>query len=107
MRSLFLKIFLWFGLAMVVINVASFVTGIFIERRSQGQRANPMAPMFGIYAQTAAEILERDGPAALASYLAHVESASHIHAVVLDEHENEVAGQAVPEGGRELARRAA
>ena len=97
MRSLFLKIFLWFGLAMVVVNVASFATGIVTERRSR-PRTNPMAPMFGVYAQTAVEVFERDGKPALASYLEHVERASHIHAVVLDERGNEVSGQTPPDG---------
>ena len=74
MRSLFLKIFLWFGLAMVLVNIASFFTGIVIERRSQTTRTNPMAPMFGVYAQTAVEVLERDGRPALAAYLQRVEA---------------------------------
>jgi hypothetical protein len=107
MRSLFLKIFLWFGLAMVLVNIASFFTGIVIERRSQTTRTNPMAPMFGIYAQTAVEVLERDGRPALAAYLQRVESASHIHAAILDDHENEVSTQALPAGALEIARRAA
>src|SRR5712691_1540173 len=104
MRSLFLKIFLWFGLAMVVVNVASFVTGIVTERRSQ-PRTNPMAPMFGVYAQTAVEVFERDGKPALASYLEHVERASRIHAVVLDERGNEVSGQTPLDGATDLAKR--
>jgi len=105
MRSLFLKIFLWFGLAMVVINVASFVTGIVTERRSQ-PRHSPMAQTFGVFAQTAAEIFARDGQPALASYLDRVEAASHIHAVLFDEHGNEVSGRTLPNGAKELAHRA-
>src|SRR5436190_384850 len=107
MRSLFLKIFLWFGLAMVLVNVASFTTGIVMERRSQSSRGNPMAPMFGVYAQTAVEILEKDGKPGLASYLGRVERASHINGVVLDERAEEVSGRALPQGAKELAQRAA
>jgi signal transduction histidine kinase len=107
MRSLFLKIFLWFGLAMVVVNIASFVTGIVMERRSQSSRGNPMAPMFGVYAQTAVEILEKDGKAALAAYLDRVAGASRINAVVFNERGEEVSGRPVPNEGNELARRAA
>lgn len=106
MRSLFLKIFLWFGAAMVLINVASFVTGVFTERQFHPRRQNPMAPVFGVYAQTSAEVYERDGQTALRSYLERVESASGIRAVLLDERGAEVSGQAVPEGTKELARRA-
>jgi two-component system sensor histidine kinase CpxA len=105
MRSLFLKIFLWFGLAMVVINVASFVTGILTERRSQPMRTSPMAQTFGVLAQTAVEIFERDGQPPLASYLDRVEAASHIHAVLLDERGNELSGRTLPNGSKELVQR--
>jgi two-component system sensor histidine kinase CpxA len=91
---------------MVLASVASFVTGVFTERQFHPQRQNPMAPMFGVYAQTAAEIYERDGRAALASYLERVERASGIDAVVLDERGEELSGRAVPAGANELARRA-
>ncbi|HEX8920356.1 MAG TPA: ATP-binding protein [Pyrinomonadaceae bacterium] len=106
MRSLFLKIFLWFGLAMVLVNVASFVTGVFTERQFHPQRRGPMASMFGVYGQTAIEIYERDGPAALSAYLERVERASNIRAVVLDESGAEVSGRTVPAGAREMAKRA-
>jgi signal transduction histidine kinase len=98
MRSLFLKIFLWFGLVLVVVNVASFVTGIVTERRSQFPRQSLMAQMFGVYAQTAVEVFERDGKTGLASYLERVEHASNIHAVLFDSLGNEVSGRTVPQG---------
>jgi signal transduction histidine kinase len=106
LRSLFLKIFLWFGLAMVLVNVASFVTGVITERQFHPPRRNPVAPMFGLYAETAAEILERDGPAALADYLLRVERVSGIRATVLGEGGEEIAGRAISAEGKELARRA-
>ena len=98
MRSLFLKIFLWFGLVMVVANIASFVTGIATERRSQFRRQSPMEQTFSVYAQSAVEVFERDGKAALASYLERVEHASHINAVLFDTLGNEMSGRSVPEG---------
>ena len=104
MRSLFLKIFLWFALAMVLVNVASFLTGIIAERRSE-RRSNPLAPMFGVYAQTAGETFERDGQAALAAYLERAERASGIHAVVFDERGAEVSGRTVPAEAQAVARR--
>ena len=106
MRSLLLKIFLWFGLAMVVVNVASFATGILIERRSQSGRGNPMAPMLAAYAQTAVEILERDGKAELAAYLERVRNSSHVDAVVLNEQGEELSGREPLPGAQEVAVRA-
>lgn len=96
MRSLFLKIFLWFGLAMVVVNFASFVTGILTERRLQPDRVNPMGQAFGVLAQTAAEIFERDGKAALAAYLERVKGASRIDAVVFNDRGEEISGRSLP-----------
>src|SRR5258707_13763321 len=97
MRSLFLKIFIWFGLVMVVVNIASFVTGIVTERRSQFPRQGLMAQMFGVYAESAVEVFERDGTTPLASYLDRVEHASNINAVIFENLGNEVSGRAGPE----------
>lgn len=105
MRSLFLKIFLWFGVAMAVVNVASFVTGILSERRSQSSRGNPMAQMFGVYAQTAAEIFEKEGKAGLAAYLDRVNRASNIHTVVFNERGEELSGRELPAGAQGLSQR--
>ena len=98
MRSLFLKIFLWFGLVMVFANIASFVTGIITERRSQFPRQSAMAQMFSVYAQSAVDVFERDGQTGLAAYLERVEHASKIHAVLFDDLGNEVSGRTAPEG---------
>src|SRR6185503_11437781 len=107
MRHLFIKIFLWFGIAMVVANVASFVTGVVIQRRSQVQRAGPFAPSFGILAQTAVDTLEKGDVQALISYLQRVEQASHVNAFVLNAQGQEVTGRVLPVGVRGLAERAA
>jgi two-component system sensor histidine kinase CpxA len=107
MRRLFIKIFLWFGVAMVVANVASFVTGVVIQRRSQVQRAGPFAPSFGILAQTAVDTLEKGDVQALISYLQRVEQASHVNAFVLNAQGQEVTGRVLPVGVRGLAERAA
>lgn len=54
--------------------------------------------MFGVYAESAVEVFERDGKEALASYLGRVEHASNIGAVLFDDLGNEVSGRAAPEG---------
>jgi two-component system sensor histidine kinase CpxA len=106
MRTLFIKIFLWFGVAMVVANVAAFLTGVVIQRRSQAPRNNPLAPSFGILAQTAVETLERENSEALKSYLERLENVSRIRAAVLNERGDEVSGRALPPGAKMLAERA-
>lgn len=106
MRSLFLRILLWFGLAMVTAAVASFVVGVIAERRAREMAPPHLVQAFGVYSQTAADVLERDGPGAVAAYLQRVGQASGIHAVLIDEHGTEVSGRPVPAGAQELARKA-
>jgi two-component system sensor histidine kinase CpxA len=105
MRSLFLRVFLWFGLAMVLVNIASFATGIFAERRFQPARNHPLAPMTGLLAQTAVETFERDGPGALHSYLQRLENTSAVRAVLLNEQGESVSGDFVPPELKSLAGR--
>ena len=105
MRSLFLRVFLWFGIAMVLVNVASFATGIFAERRFQAPRNHPLAPMTGLLAQTAVETFERDGPTALHSYLQRLESTSAVRAVVLNEQGESVSAEPVSPEMKSLAGR--
>ena len=106
MRSLFLRILLWFGLAMIAAAVASFFIGVVAERQARDIAPLPLIQAFGVYSQTAAEILDRDGAVAAAAYLQHVGQASGIHAVLVDEHDVEVSGQPLPAGSHELAKRA-
>src|SRR5437867_8484826 len=105
MRTLFLRVFLWFGLAMVLVNIASFVTGVIAERRFQPPRNNPLAPMTGLLAQTAVETFENSGSEALRSYLAKLESTSAVHAILLNDRGEDVSGQSVPNNIKPLAER--
>jgi len=105
MRSLFLRVFLWFGLAMILVNVASFATGILVERRFQPPRGHPLAPMTGLVAQTAVESFELGGASALSSYLTRLQNTSAVHAVLLNDRLEDVLGKPVPENTQLLARR--
>jgi HAMP domain-containing protein len=110
LRSLFVKILLWFGLAMVLVNIASFFTGILTERRFQPPRSHPLAPMMGVFAATATEIYERgerDGNSqnALREYLDRVEQASSVSAVFFDEQHRELSGRVIPPNAEGLANR--
>src|ERR1051325_4958540 len=106
MRRLFLRILMWFGLAMIAAAVASFVVGVIAEREARDIAPPHLMQAFGLYGQTSADILARDGPAAAEAYLERVGQTAGIHAVLLDEHDVEVSGRPVPAGGPELARRA-
>ncbi len=105
MRSLFLKLFIWFGLAMVLVNVASFVTGIVAERRFQPPRNNPIAQLSGLMAQTAVETFESGGQQSLRSYLSRLETTSNVRAVLLNDRGEELSGQSVSENLKPLASR--
>src|ERR1700741_1803731 len=105
MRSLFLRVFLWFGIAMVLVNVASFATGIFAERRFQPPRNHPLAPMTGLLAQTAVETFERDGPGARHSYLQRLENTSSVRAVLLNKKGQSIYGQPGPPARMTIAGR--
>ncbi len=105
MRTLFLRVFLWFGLAMILVNIASFATGIITERRFQPPRGNPLAPMTGLVAQTALETFEIGGAPAVRSYFSRLENTSKVQAVLLNEKNEDVTGQIVPENVKALSAR--
>src|SRR2546426_12087259 len=90
MRSLFLRILLWFGVAMVLAAVASFVIGVIAERRARDMAPPDLVEAFEIYSQTAADTFERDGSSSVAKYLQRIEQASGINAGLIDEHGFEV-----------------
>ena len=103
MRSLFFRVFLWFGLAMILVNIASFATGIIAERRFQPPRGHPLAPMTGLVTQTAVETFELGGAPALTSYLTRLQNTSSVHAILLNDRLEDVTGQPVQEEDKSLA----
>ena len=113
MRSISIKIFLWFFLAMILVNIASIIsveithTELLRSRPPSSSRFfEPVRDALGIYAQSAAEIFDRDGQAALAAYMDRIERATAIHAVLFNDRGNELSGRAIPGGAVELAKRA-
>ena len=95
MRSLFLKIFLWFWLAMaLVVSVFVVLVATTQEERSRreerGSGPRRLHEMMGealtIYLQTAAHTLEHDGHAALQGYFKRLEQAGRIRTFLYDEH---------------------
>ncbi|HKS09807.1 MAG TPA: ATP-binding protein [Pyrinomonadaceae bacterium] len=105
-RSLYLKIFIWFWVAMIIINVATFA--IFaLTRPTPIRRSWRDLTQVGPNAQRAAEIYEQTGAAALTSALQQTEKSSGVSATFFDENGKELSGRSAPPGAGELIARAA
>jgi signal transduction histidine kinase len=108
MKSLFLKIFLWFWLAMALVAMAIVVS-------TATTQSEPViaywrvvaADALAIYAQSAVETFEREDQAGLVAYLERMERKARVRAVVFDEQGREISGREAPQGAREIALRAA
>ncbi len=105
MRSLFIKIFVWFWLAMILVAGAAVVSlHAYLDPREEGLRAmarhlkNPAG-------YVAVEILEENGPAALRQHLERWSRHAGFRGFVFDGQGAEVSGQDVPPEAVEAAER--
>lgn len=105
-RSLFLKIFVWFWLGMIVANVALFLS-VAATRPERSNRPWRDLSLVGSSAQKSAETYDREGQAALAKYLDEFEQNNGTTSVLLNDQGAELSGRAIPAGWQELASRAA
>ena len=104
-RSLYLKIFIWFWLAMIIINVATFA--IFaLTRPTPIRRSWRDLAQVSPNAQKAAEVYEQFGTAGLTSALLATEKSSGVSATFFDESGKELSGRPVFPGTNELIARA-
>jgi two-component system sensor histidine kinase CpxA len=106
MRSLFVKIFVWFWLGMILANVALFLS-VAVTRPERSNRPWRDLSLVGSSAQKAAETFDRDGPPALTNYLGEFEESNGIESVLLNDQGVELSGHPIPAGWPELASRAA
>jgi two-component system, OmpR family, sensor histidine kinase CpxA len=104
-RSLYLKIFIWFWVAMIIINVATFAL-FALTRPTPVRRSWRDLTQVGPNAQRAAEIYEQSGSAALTAALQSTEKASGVSATFFDESGKELSGRTAPPGTNELITRA-
>jgi two-component system sensor histidine kinase CpxA len=105
-RSLYLKIFIWFWVAMIIINVATFA--IFaLTRPTPIRRSWRDLTQVGPNAQRAAEIYEQSGAGALTAALESTEKSTGVSATFFDESGKELSGRTAPPGSGELIARAA
>lgn len=104
MRSLFLKIFIWFGLAMALVISANFLSSYVTFREDERGRAP--GNFTTMFAQTAAEKLEREGKAAARDYLDSLEQTTKTRAYLFDQNGNEATGRDAPPEAKEAAQKA-
>jgi signal transduction histidine kinase len=105
MRSLFLKVFLWFWLAMGLV-VAAFLLATELTRpREMYSRGFLTDSYTSFIAETAALTYEREGPQGLATYLERVKSVSGVRARLFDEQGAELSGLGAQPGALVLVKR--
>jgi two-component system sensor histidine kinase CpxA len=103
MRSLFVKIFVWFALAAALIVAAHAVSTILTEPDDGPVRGvEPSLVMFGT---TAAEKYEREGKGALSNYLDLLGRTARIRGYLFDADGNEVSGREATPEKKEIAQR--
>ena len=105
-RSLYLKIFLWFWVAMIIINGAFFVA-FALTRPTPARRSWREVAQVGPNAQKAAEVFEQSGAAALSAALQATEKSSGVNSTFFDQSGRELSGRNVPAGASELIARVA
>jgi len=105
-RSLYLKIFIWFWVAMIIINVVLFAA-FALTRPTPTRRSWRDLAQTGPNAQKATEIYEQSGASALNAALQATEKTSGVSGTFFDETGNELSGRTVPQKARELSAKAA
>jgi signal transduction histidine kinase len=105
-RSLYLKIFIWFWLAMIIINVVLFAA-FALTRPTPTRRSWRDLAQTGPNSQKAAEIYEQSGAGALSAALQATEKTSGVGATFFDETGQELSGRIVPQKAQELSAKAA
>jgi signal transduction histidine kinase len=106
-RSLFLKIFLWFGAVVVTVIVGTFLVGELTRPEPfRPPQRGPLDLALGVYAATAAEIYERDGQNALVAYIDRVQHESNVRVFLFNSQLQELSGRRIPAGAPDVAQRA-
>jgi two-component system, OmpR family, sensor histidine kinase CpxA len=105
-RSLYLKIFIWFWVAMIIINVVLFAA-FALTRPTPTRRSWRDLAQTGSNSQKAAEIYEQSGRGALSAALQATEKSSGVSAIFFDETGKELSGRNVPPKAQELSAKAA
>ena len=93
-RSLYLKIFLWFWLAMIVVSGTLVFSVMATQRRLAEAREDQMdSTMTPLIAAEAARIFEQQGKSGLQGYFRKFGNARHFHPLFYDSDGREILGQ--------------
>ena len=103
MRSLFLRIFLWFWTTLALVWAALSFSTQFGYTGGQAQRDALLARIFPAEAKASAEILENSDAAALRQYLARLEGRFPVQVFFFTEDQREVLDRNPPSAIRDLA----
>jgi signal transduction histidine kinase len=105
-RSLFLKIFLWFGAVVLTVIVATFLVGELTRpERFEPPMRRPLDSILSAYAQQAAEEYEHGGQSALIAYMDTVQRESNIRAFLFNSQLQELSGRRIPASAPRIAQR--
>lgn len=106
MRTLFIKIFLWFWLAMAGLTVLVTVVGSLTASDVVWPGRRTLTAAATLYAETAVLLYEQQGAAAVEAYLRRVMETAKLQAALLDEQGRPLAGTPPDQpGGRDGSRR--
>jgi two-component system sensor histidine kinase CpxA len=113
MRSLFVKLFFWFWLAIMLSGVALFLlavttrSGPAAEHRHRlvEQRRQLTVQTLTLYGQAAVEIIRRNGPAAFDEFAERVKRSTGIRTYLFSGGKENVSGREAPRAVKELAAR--
>jgi two-component system sensor histidine kinase CpxA len=103
LRSLFLKVFLWFWLAMVIVIGALAVTSYLTRTEQSFHPPQFIDAVLSAYARNAAEAYEQGGASRLEAYLQHVERETGVRMQLFDARGAELTGREAATAERELA----
>jgi two-component system, OmpR family, sensor histidine kinase CpxA len=105
-RSLFLKIFLWFGAVLVTVIVGTFIVSELTRpERSEPPVRRPLDLALNVYAQSAAEIYERDGQGPLVAYLDRIDRELNLRTFLFNRQLQELSGRRIPASAPDVAKK--
>ena len=96
MRSVFVKILLWFWTSLVLVALALELAITATSTPVEVRVARFSDSVLSSHTREAVAILDRDGAGGTAGFLADLERRTRIHALLLDRDGREVTGRAVP-----------